>query len=363
LAGLLGAYIIEKPQIDSPMGLPCNAENLHLIIADRSFNTDGTLYMNSTGNVPEVHPQWQPEYFGEAITVNGKIWPFQNIARKRYRFRILNASNARYLNLSLSNGLMFYVVGSDASYLLAPVQTPTIVLSPSEIADVVIDFSTSATPSVELLNSAPYPYPDGTPTIGTPLGKVMLFNVNGPQVFDNSTIPKKEVDYANVTMPEPSTKTRYIVLYENTTQSGKPMNLYINGLRLEDPATETPKVGTTELWQVINLTPDNHPLHVHLGMMQAINIVQLVGYQQFFDCMKQLNDAVQCNVSDHAVGPTLPIPEYEKTWKNAVKIERGYMTSIMVAFKIVDTNQTYPFDATADPGYVYHCHVSTLFFP
>ncbi|KAJ3708916.1 hypothetical protein LUZ61_012621 [Rhynchospora tenuis] len=358
LAGLLGAYIIEKPEIDRPMDLPSgDVEDLHLIIADRSFNTDGTLFMNSTGNVPSIHPQWQPEYFGEAITVNGKVWPFLNVARKRYRFRILNASNARYLNLTLSNGLPFYVVGADGSYLSAPVRTSTIVLSPAEIADVVIDFSTSTTSFAELLNSAPYPFPTGTPTVGTLLGKVMAFNINGPQVFDNSTIPIKEVNYANVTMPEPSTKTRYIVLYEYTTPSGQSTHLYINGLRLEDPATETPKSGTTELWHVINLTPDNHPLHMHLGMMQAINVTELVGYQQFFDCMTQLNDAVLCNVTDHAVGKNLPIPEYEKTWKNNVKIEPGYMTSIVVAFKIVDTNQSYPFDATAQPGYVYHCHI------
>lgn len=363
LAGLLGAYIIEKPEVDDPLDLPSGEDDdIHLIIADRSFNTDGTLYMNSTGNVPSIHPQWQPEYFGEAITVNGKAWPFLNVERRRYRFRILNACNARYLNLSLSNGLSFYVIGSDASYLAAPVETPTILLSPAELADVIVDFSNSTTPCAELLNSATYPYPNGAASTGTRLGKVMMFHINGQKISDNSTIPEKEVNYANVTMPEPSTKTRYIVMYEYKTPSGEVTHLYINGLRLEDPVTETPKSGTTELWHVINLTPDNHPLHVHLGMMQAIDITELLGYQQFLDCMTQLNDAVQCNVTDHAVGKTLPIPEYEKTWKNVVKIEPGYMTSIMVAFKIVDTNQTYPFDATAEPGYVYHCHVSILHF-
>ncbi|KAJ4748830.1 Multicopper oxidase LPR1 [Rhynchospora pubera] len=358
LAGLLGAYIIEKPEVDDPMDLPSGEDDdLHLIIADRSFNTDGTLYMNSTGNVPSIHPQWQPEYFGEVITVNGKAWPFLNVARRRYRFRILNASNARYLNLSLSNGLPFYVIGSDASYLAAPVETQTILLSPAELADVVIDFSNSTTPCAEILNSAPYPYPTGSATTGTLLSKVMIFHINDTKVFDNSTIPDKEVNYANVTMPEPSTTTRYIVMYEYTTPSGGVTHLYINGLRLEDPVTETPKAGATELWHVVNLTPDNHPLHVHLGMMQAINVTEIVGYQQFFDCMTQLNDAIKCNVTDHAIGKTLPIPEYEKTWKNVVKIEPHYMTSVVVAFKIVDTNQSYPFDSTAEPGYVYHCHI------
>ncbi|KAJ3683108.1 hypothetical protein LUZ60_013335 [Juncus effusus] len=358
LAGLLGAYLIEKPEIDDPMDLPSGEDDdLHLIIADRSFNTDGTLYMNRTGNLPSIHPQWQPEYFGEAITVNGKAWPFLAVTRKRYRFRILNASNARYFNLSLSNGLHFCVIGSDSSYLYAPVTTPTIILAPAELVDVIIDFNNSTTDTAELLNSAPYPFPIGTGT-NSLNSKVMKFSISNVESgHDNSTVPEKEVNYANVTMPDPSTKTRYIVLYEYTTSSNEPTHLYINGLRLQDPVSETPKSGSTELWHVINLTPDNHPLHVHLGMMQAINITEIIGLNEFTNCMTQLNDATKCNVTSHAVGKTLPVPEYEKTWKNVVKMEPGYMTDIVVAFKLVDTNQTYPFDATQEPGYVYHCHI------
>ncbi|OAY66428.1 Multicopper oxidase LPR1 [Ananas comosus] len=364
LAGLLGAYVIEKPSVDDPMNLPCNDDDLHLIIADRSFNVDGSLYMNATGNVPSIHPQWQPEYFGEAVTVNGKAWPFLSVRRRRYRFRILNASNARYFNLSLSNNLPLYVVGSDSSYLSAPVTTPTIILAPAELADVVIDFSLSPTGEAELLNSAPYPYPNGT-AAGPLNGKVMKFIVQPKSNMDppdNSTVPEKEVDYATVTTPDPTTTmTRYIVMYEYQTASGEPTHLYINGLRLEDPVTETPKSGSTELWHVINLTGDNHPLHIHLGMFQAIKVQELLDLQKFTACMRVANDAVKCNVTEHAAGTTLAVPEYEKTWKNVVKIEPGFVTSVVAAFKLVDTNQTYPFDATAEPGYVYHCHVRILF--
>ncbi|MRB96500.1 hypothetical protein GH842_31255, partial [Bacillus thuringiensis] len=78
-------------------------------------------------------PQWQPEYFGDAITVNGKAWPFLPVARRRYRFRVINASNARYFNLSLSN----HVVGSDTSYLPRPVTATHVLLGVSESFDVV----------------------------------------------------------------------------------------------------------------------------------------------------------------------------------------------------------------------------------
>ncbi|CAD6232453.1 unnamed protein product [Miscanthus lutarioriparius] len=359
LAGLVGAYVIEKPEIDVPMDLPCDDDDLHLVVADRSFNVDGSLYMNSTGVAPSIHPQWQPEYFGEAVTVNGKAWPFLAVHRRRYRFRILNASNARYFNVSLSNGMPFHVVGSDASYLAAPVTVSSLLISPAEIFDVVVDFSVSPTAEVEMLNSAPYPFPNGTAP-GPLTGKVMKFVVtpNGPRdPLDNSTVPDREVPYANVASLGPTSETRYIVMYEYQTPSGQSTHLYINGLRLEDPVTETPRSGTTELWHVINLTADNHPLHIHLGMFQAVKMQQLVDLQAFTNCMTQLNDAVKCGVDQHAVGPVVPVPDHEKTWKNVVKVPPGFVTTVVVAFKLVDTNQPYPFDATAEPGYVYHCHI------
>ncbi|CAL4964960.1 unnamed protein product [Urochloa decumbens] len=363
LAGLLGAYVIEKPEVDTPMDLPCDNDDLHLVIADRSFNADGSLYMNSTGVAPAVHPEWQPEYFGEAVTINGKAWPFLAVRRRRYRLRILNASNARYFNLSLSDSggalLPFHVVGSDASYLAAPVTVSSILVSPAEIFDVVVDFSMSPATEIEMVNTAPYPFPTGAAP--SPLtGKVMKFVVtpNGPHdPPDNSTVPEREVPYAGVASPGPASETRHIVMYEYLTPSGQSTHLYINGLRLEDPVTETPRSGTTELWHVINLTGDNHPLHIHLGMFQAVRMQQLVDLQAFTDCMTQVNDAVKCGVDRHAVGAVVPVPEHEKTWKNVVKVPPGFVTTVVVVFKLVDTNQPYPFDATAEPGYVYHCHI------
>uniref|UniRef100_A0A0E0MQV1 Plastocyanin-like domain-containing protein n=1 Tax=Oryza rufipogon TaxID=4529 RepID=A0A0E0MQV1_ORYRU len=374
LAGLLAAYIVEWPELEMPFNLPSGEFDLHLVIADRQFNADGTIYMNSTGAVPSVHPQWQPEYFGEVITVNGKAWPFQAVQRRRYRLRILNASNARYLNIRFSNGLPFTVIASDATYLSRPVTVSNLLLSPAEIFDVIVDFSLVVNPNatdIELLNSAPYPFPTGTPTNDSLDGKVMAFNVSAkwqlgddmpmPEPVNSTTAPEIGVPFAKVTALPPTMKTRYIVLYENMTSNdpntAKTMNLYINGLRLEDPPTETPISGTTELWHVINLTPDNHPLHLHLAEFQAVQMLQLVDPDIFKTCMLQHNDTVACNLSQHAVGALQPVPEEEKTWKNVVKIPPAYVTSVVVAFRLVHNNMPYPFDATAAPGYVYHCHI------
>ncbi|KAB8079779.1 hypothetical protein EE612_000027 [Oryza sativa] len=374
LAGLLAAYIVEWPELEMPFNLPSGEFDLHLVIADRKFNVDGTIFMDTVGAVPSVHPQWQPEYFGEVITVNGKAWPFQAVQRRRYRLRILNASNARYLNIRFSNGLPFTVIASDATYLSRPVTVSNLLLSPAEIFDVIVDFSLVVNPNatdIELLNSAPYPFPTGTPANATLDGKVMAFNVSAKwQVGDdmpmqepeNSTVvPEIGVPFAKVTALPPTMKTRYIVLYENMTSNdpntAKTMNLYINGLRLEDPPTETPISGTTELWHVINLTPDNHPLHLHLAEFQAVQMLQLVDPDTFKSCMLKHNDTFACNLDQHAVGALQPVPEEEKTWKNVVKIPPAYVTSVVVAFRLVHNNMPYPFDATAAPGYVYHCHI------
>ncbi|KAK4804601.1 hypothetical protein SAY86_004418 [Trapa natans] len=108
LAGLTGVYVIRDPGMDALFKLPSGPEfDRHLVLADKTFYNDGSIYMNCTGNVPSIHQQWQPEYFGDVIIVNGKAWPYLQVLRRKYRFRIINTSNARYFRLSLTNGLSF----------------------------------------------------------------------------------------------------------------------------------------------------------------------------------------------------------------------------------------------------------------
>ncbi|KAL6847813.1 hypothetical protein ACP4OV_021941 [Aristida adscensionis] len=360
LAGLLGAYVLRNPAAERPLGLPAGESfDRVLVLADRSFYADGSLYMNSTGDNPGVHPQWQPEYFGEAVTVNGKAWPFLAVARRRHRLRIINASNARFFNLSLANGLPFHVVGSDASYLPRPVAVSHLLVAVAEAFDVVVDFAASATPETELLNTAPYPYPDGDAPNGL-TGKVMKFVVAPPARAardDDSRLPARLPEYVAVA-EEDAAQRRFIVLYEyDDDATGNPTHLYINGRRPEEPATETPRPGTTEVWEVINLTPDNHPLHLHLATFRAVRARRLVGEDEFARCMARLNDAAGCDVGRHAAGEEVAVPEHERTWKNVVKIAPGCVTTVVVKFFMVDTGGAYPFDATAEPGYVYHCHI------
>lgn len=138
---------------------------------------------------------------------------WKNVFVRKYRFRIINASNARYFRLSLTGGLSFAVVGSDSSYLSSPVSTQSILLSLSEIADVVIDFSIT-TPAESLLNNdALFPYPTGPPPDQFS-GRVMRFIVQaGPSSpADNSSVQPTLKTYSPCTTLRASL-TRYITLY------------------------------------------------------------------------------------------------------------------------------------------------------
>ena len=76
------------------------------MIQDRVFNEDGSLLypVIDTGGDPDPRvPQvWIPEFFGDTVLVNGKVWPFLEVEPRKYRLRMLNASNARWYHLTLN---------------------------------------------------------------------------------------------------------------------------------------------------------------------------------------------------------------------------------------------------------------------
>ncbi|KAG1334806.1 multicopper oxidase LPR2 [Cocos nucifera] len=356
LAGLFGAYSLLAPHHESPLRLPSGPRfDLPLVVFDRSFLSDGSIYMNSTGNNPQIHPQWQPEYFGDAIIVNGKAWPFLAVRRRRYRFRIINASNARFFRFFFTNGLHFVHVASDSVYLPKPVTSRKFLLAPSEIADVIVDFAQSQTDSAILANDAPYPYPSGDSTDEIN-GRVMKFVIGRRREVDPSQIPKRLFRY-----PAPAVHraamTRYIAMYEYESATGEPTHLYLNGLSFLERATETPREGSSEVWHVINLTDDNHPLHIHLALFVVLEQRELVDLDGFKNCMMRLNDAIKCRVGDHARGRRYTVPRYERGWKNVFKMRPGCATRILVRFKPLGPGTKFPFNATEEPGYVYHCHI------
>ncbi len=203
-AGLAAFYLIrdsyDTGRAGAGLGLPSGKYEVELVIQDRQFDTNGQWFfpageaagLSGTPPNPETHPFWIPEFFGDAIIVNGKTWPYQSVEPRRYRFRILNGCNARFLELKLARassdlpGPTIWQIGTDGGLLDQPValgirgkrRDRGLLLAPAERADIIIDFAGFAHETLLVLNTANAPYPSGDPPDPKTNGQVMQFRVD-----------------------------------------------------------------------------------------------------------------------------------------------------------------------------------------
>ena len=175
---------------------------------------DGTGRWKISGGRPPS-PSLVPEAFFDTNLVNGAPYPVFRVAPRRYRFRVLNAAQARFYNLQLyvadgsADGITLKTcqaldnvgnplrvpgnpagpriiqIGSDGGFLPAPVvlndppqpveylsptaNDPTsgnvsrhgLLVAPGERADIIVDFRGFEGASIVLYNDAPAPFPSG----------------------------------------------------------------------------------------------------------------------------------------------------------------------------------------------------------
>jgi len=350
IMGLAGAYII-RDAVEDSLKLPAGDFEIPLIMQDRLFNPDGTLlYPVAIGG---THDFWIPEFFGDTMCVNGKAWPVLDVEPRRYRFRMLNACNARFLNMTLVRadtagnphgmaGPQFFVIGTDGGLLPAPVALTTLLQAPAERFDVIIDFTGLSNQTFVLKNNGPAPFPGGGEVVP---GEVMMFRVSKPLSSpDTSTIPAVLNPNPINFNPASASKTRNLVLTELDRESdGFPIIGLLDKKNWDDPVTEDPKVGATEVWNLINDTGDAHPKHIHLVQFQVIS--RQAFNQNKFDSTGELQ----------LVGsPQAPAPEEQHAYKDTVKSYPGTVTTLAMKFDMpagtpVVSGQRYKF--------VWHCHI------
>lgn len=373
--GLVGFFIIRDPA-NEPAGLPGPAPRLGdspgmryyeipLAIQDRMFDTKGQLFYPSVGVNPQIHPFWVPEFFGDVICVNGKPWPYLEVEPRKYRFRIVNGSNARFYTLYLSNNLPIVQIGTDGGYLPSPVVLRELTLAPGERADVVIDFSRMAVGArILLMNGAKAPYPNGTPPDPRTTAQVMQFRVVPLTTPDTSVIPAVLNTIPTLT---PDSPKRTLTLVELMGPGG-PLAMYLDGKRWDAAASEMPHVGSTELWEIVNLTADTHPIHLHLVQFQLLNR-QRFQVNKYLKAYMMLNPVLPTGapanppIDPYLQGKPMPPAPNERGWKDTIQAHPGEVTRIVVRFAPIDASQStpgvnlYPFDPAAEPGYVWHCHI------
>ena len=371
-AGLAGFYLLRDPAIEAPLNLPSGAYEIPLVIQDRMFFDDGQLLYPVGGDNEEIHPLWQPEFFGNVILANGKVWPYLNVEPRKYRFRMLNGSNARFYAMQMVEdatkmpGPGFWQVGSDGGYLDSPVfladpgdpNAARLVMGPGERADVIVDFSAYAPGTVfTLRNNAKSPYPNGDVVDPQTTGQVMQFRVVPLTAPDNSSIATPGPGYVEKLLTADATVTRTLTLDEVMGEEGPVMAL-LNNSMWDDPVTEIPTVGSTEVWRIVNTTGDAHPIHLHLTQFQLVNRqrYQVSRYMRAY--MGGGMGAPAPDPTRYLIGRPQPAPPEEAGWKDTFKMLPGEVTTVIVRFAPQDGEaQDFAFDATAEPGYVWHCHI------
>src|SRR5262249_35484220 len=156
-AGLAGFYLIPDKSESHP-NLPRARSELPMRFRARLLNADGSvLYPIQTPGDPDprVPPVWIPEFFGDTVLVNGEVWPFLEVEPRKYRLRIVNGSNARFYNLTLTEsteaevslgkpGPAFHQIGTDGGVLPAPVPLAELLIAPAERFHVVVDLARPA---------------------------------------------------------------------------------------------------------------------------------------------------------------------------------------------------------------------------
>lgn len=449
-AGLAAFYLIRDAYDSGVAGtgldLPSGTYEVELAIQDHQFDTNGQLFfpageaagLNGTPPNPETHPFWIPEFFGDAIVVNGKTWPYLSVEPRRYRFRILNACNARFLELRIARssdrpGPVISQIGTDGGLLDTPValrdrgkrRNGSLLLAPAERADIIIDFADFAHETLVVLNTANAPYPSGDPPDLKTNGQIMQFRVNLPrQGRDTSFDPatpwatlrggtQQGTAIVRLTDPDRGTiahgvtisRRRQLILVE-VEGDGGPLEVLVNNTKWDgkrensgapipgfEPdgrgnwVSELPQIGSTELWEIINLTDDAHPMHLHLVQFQLLNRQKIREEQyeadysaafpggNFIPGFGPPRDYDAPN-SDFAVGGNPAITPYlrgpwrspepgEEGWKDTIRSFPREVTRLVVRWAPLDTPvraarpgvNLYPFDPTVGPGYVWHCHI------
>jgi spore coat protein A len=321
-AGMAGFYLL-RDDFEAALGLPSGEFEIPIVIQDREFNPDGSLF---------YPPTIQNAFKGDRIVVNGKVWPFLNVKQGKYRLRLLNGSQSREYSLRLENlddpddVIPFTLIGTDLGLVSGPISLDTIeIMAPAERFDVIVDFSDfEAGTEIVLRNDE----------LATPLiPNVMKFVVTDETGF-TGTIPTTLRPVPPMT--DQGEPPRYFRLVKIDAECANEPGRIIGEWLIEsldgpdgsvtgahwDDITEFPVLGTREIWEFSNPTNSMHPMHVHLVKLQVLD------------------------KTDLNTGQPIPLEPWEDTtWKDTVRVPGNSKVRVIMDFE--DYAGKFP----------YHCHI------
>jgi FtsP/CotA-like multicopper oxidase with cupredoxin domain len=259
--GLSGFYVRfnerdsgnENDPSPDALRLPSGDFDIGLVLQDRRFDRNGVLVYDTFDH---------NGFIGDKFLVNGLVQPFLNVARRKYRFRVLNGSNARVYQLFLSDG-QFIAIGTDSNLLPAPVTVSNFRVAPAERVEVVIDFAKYQIGDeiflVNRLQQTDGRKPDGLVSPGTQLLK---FVVSSNVDHDPSQVPGTLAPIAETPgQLLASVKVQRRFSFERSNGAW-----VINGQFFdENRVSARPRLGEPEVWVFESGGGWVHPVHVHLS--------------------------------------------------------------------------------------------------
>jgi spore coat protein A len=358
------------PAIGDPPGL--TYREIPIAIQDRTFDADGALFYPDTRALfdgitgpfipdTDLSPIWNPEFFGDTIMVNGATWPYLDVEQRRYRFRVLNGCDSRYLILDFSGipGVEVWQIGNEGGFLPSPIDLTErtggrLLLALAERADLIVDFGNVPVGEHVLANLGPdEPFGGGEPDEAferarpETTGQVLQFRVRRAVGRDRTT-PPRDLELPSITALGASTTTRGLALVEEMsmtfpdapaaallgTVDGDPASgLVPTTPRMwMEPVTENPNVGDIETWEIYNATADAHPIHIHEVHFEVLNRQPII-----------VDEATGRVAIAPGTEPRPPDPG-EAGWKDTVSAYPGEVTRLKMRF--TDAGQ-----------FVWHCHI------
>jgi bilirubin oxidase len=367
---------------DNPLG---EYTEIPIVIQDRSFNADGSLFYPDNraffeglnpaqlqipfipdeacdGLLSDVSPIWNPEFFGNMMVVNGFTWPFLEVEQRRYRFRFLNGCNSRFLDLKMTTAprmnndgfntpeFSFWQIGAEQGFLPAPVELNHLLMAPAERADVIVDFTNIPAGEVYLVNDGP-----DAPFGGISLedlsdhnstGQVMKFIVKASTNGDTTTPPDELELPEQPVLPEDDVTLRQVSLNEEESASVRVLEDASGNIVL-DCATGEIFGPTSALLGTLNPDGSGNPLvwMDNITENPALDATEEWEIHNFTEDAHPIHiHLIKFKVLGRGADGTQAPEAWEEGFKDTVIAYPGEITRVKMHFDM-------------EGFYVWHCHI------
>jgi FtsP/CotA-like multicopper oxidase with cupredoxin domain len=252
--GLQGALLVRGP--DEPVV----ASERVLVLDDVALDEDGALAMGPTNDDVMYGRR------GNALLVNGQLPATVTAAAGSLeRWRLVNTSNGRFFELSLAD-VPLRVIGWDGGAVAEPYETEALVIAPGERYDVLVTLAGAAG---ERLVLETLPRAEGPPAADDGPYTLLTLELEPPddELAPAPVLPRPPIAALGV---DGDTLVQRFEL-DHAAGPGPGATFTINGERWPLNTPIHVVQGETEVWELVNLGPHEHPFHLHGMFFQVLD--------------------------------------------------------------------------------------------